>query len=346
MTVVCHEQHHNLRWKDASPEDAIFDDAHECERIKLAIRVVYIMKEYKLFEEGTTKEETETIKRYFTSTSRENPTTTIIALIDKSIGNALREMRHHPERFNGDINDDVKKFIKRSRKAKPVLLDAMIAYACIPDCWGGVQYDKTVTARLAESKMETVDKQKADENQKKEGESKEPKKADEQKDRKEEEQPKKVDEQKDRKEEGGIMKKEGENEKQEGRIKKEPGAKETPEEDKKADGKEVKKSKEAAEKPEKEEIHRKQKSERNEQENKPKARDNPEAKQEKRSKNQRDVQHEKTSRSEVDGKSKTTAKEGRNEKHALQEDGHGLLDFIWKLLGKRSSMKQRRIIER
>ncbi|KAK6048151.1 hypothetical protein COOONC_14344 [Cooperia oncophora] len=178
--ATAHMRKTELKWKDAVADDAIFDDAHECERIKLAIRVVYIMKEYKLFEEGITKEETDTIKAYFTSKTRESPSDAIISLIDKSIGNALRVMRHNPERFEGAITAEVKKFIKNSRRVKPVLLDAMIAYACIPDCWGGIEYEKTVTARLAEVKTE-ADTKKAEENQKKEEEEKKPPDPNEQK---------------------------------------------------------------------------------------------------------------------------------------------------------------------
>ncbi|KAK6014394.1 hypothetical protein OSTOST_20223 [Ostertagia ostertagi] len=126
----------HLRWKEAPPDFAIFDDAH------------------------------------------------IIALIDKSIGNALKVMRNHPERFENEINNDVNNFIKSSRRAKPVLLDAMIAYACIPDCWGGIYYDKTVTARLAESKSQTVDTQKTEAATKKEEEGKKGTEAKEQKDQK------------------------------------------------------------------------------------------------------------------------------------------------------------------
>ncbi|KAK6023099.1 hypothetical protein OSTOST_11178 [Ostertagia ostertagi] len=64
----------HLRWKEAPPDFAIFDDAH------------------------------------------------IIALIDKSIGNALKVMRNHPERFENEINNDVNNFIKSSRRAKPVII--------------------------------------------------------------------------------------------------------------------------------------------------------------------------------------------------------------------------------
>ncbi|PIO70133.1 hypothetical protein TELCIR_08021 [Teladorsagia circumcincta] len=75
--AAAHMRKTQLKWKEAPPDFTIFDDAHECERIKVAMKVVYIMKEYKLFEEGLTKEETETIKKYFTSTSKESPTTAV-----------------------------------------------------------------------------------------------------------------------------------------------------------------------------------------------------------------------------------------------------------------------------
>lgn len=35
----------------------------------------------------------------------------VIGVIDKSIGHALRVMRHHPERFDGAVTDDMKRFI-------------------------------------------------------------------------------------------------------------------------------------------------------------------------------------------------------------------------------------------
>ncbi|KAK6057805.1 hypothetical protein COOONC_04636 [Cooperia oncophora] len=64
-------------------------------------------------------------------------------------------MKLHPERFHGEIDENMRRFIKSGRKVKPVLVEAMMMFPeNIPESWGGNCYSKNVTARLAEKKTD------------------------------------------------------------------------------------------------------------------------------------------------------------------------------------------------
>lgn len=162
-----HMRNSRLRWKGDPPPDPIFDNDHEAERIALSLKVLGIMKDHNLLDGYLTEEENDILKEYFTSKTSEKPSANVIGVIDKSIGHALRVMRHHPERFDGAVTDDMKRFISSGGHAKPVLLEVMMIFCeYIPDSWGGRDYEKTVTEKVAETKSQMEAKAKeADKNE-------------------------------------------------------------------------------------------------------------------------------------------------------------------------------------
>ncbi|WKY04190.1 hypothetical protein Q1695_005290 [Nippostrongylus brasiliensis] len=145
-----HMRNSTLKWKH-QPIINLFDDAHENERLMVAVKALAIMWFYKLFDEVLTKEEIQTLKAYFTSSSSNQDLMTVIPVIDKAIGHSMRIMRKNPDRFDKLVDYQMLTFLKFSKKAKPVVLEAMmICPEYIPESWGGKDCERLFTARLAE----------------------------------------------------------------------------------------------------------------------------------------------------------------------------------------------------